>query len=659
MDHPMHNARSAELGRTTLPLLIVAVALVVAGQAVLLKTAGNNPREGLLQAVAGVGLIGGALLFGVMARRQTTIAADPFFATNEVDGARRHRANLWSLVWLTGAVLTAILAAGLFSARGESPSVVALWLASAAALLVSQVRGVRLGLPRIPPGERWYLAGLAALVAIAFLIGTRRLATLPQNLDGDFASVGLQARALATGEQRRIFEYGWARIPILGYLPPWLSMRLFGPGLTGLNSSAILEGLLVLIGIYLLGREMFHPRIGLVAAAWLAVSYTYIAASRQATYIDPVFFIAFSVFLLLRGLRKGEGLAIVASGGLTAMCLQTYYSGRVVVFIIGAVGLYLGILHREWFKGRLWYAPLWLLSVCIFLGPMLLVFARDLEGFMSRSREVFILDPQVVTHMQGVYRVNNTSAVLLEQARHTALMFHYYHDKSTQFGSPRPFLDPVMASAFTLGIGYALFHWRTLGPAVLLGWLGIGATAGAFLTVNPPFWPRLLILLPPAALLAAAGVNVFYELSLPWIGRIGARAGFILVALIVVLAAALGAANWRTYVEDKGTYATARTRIARYLANEPPLAQAYLVSRNFQPRDREFEFLAPGRLVANLWPLRLGRTMALVNDPALLILTPENASLLAILQQRYPTGKVETHHGNAPDEVAFYVFRLR
>jgi hypothetical protein len=124
------------------------------------------------------------------------------------------------------------------------------------------------------------------------------------NVDGDFADVGLQARALATGQQQQIFAYGWAAIPILGYLPSALTMMVFGTGLAGLNASGLVEGLLIIIGVYLLGRDLFHARVGLFAAALLTISYT--PRCRPQSCIVTVVFLVFIFYFLLIGLREGR-----------------------------------------------------------------------------------------------------------------------------------------------------------------------------------------------------------------------------------------------------------------------------------------------------------------------------------------------------------------
>jgi hypothetical protein len=301
---------------------------------------------------------------------------------------------------------------------------------------------------------------------------------------------------------------------------------------------------------------------------------------------------------------------------------------------------------------------LWALAFLITLGPMLVVFARDLDGFMSRTRDVFLFSPHVITHTQGVFRVDTLPEMILEQLRHTVLMFNYYTDTSTQFGFRRPFLDPFTMTLFVLGIGYALFQWRRFGAALMLAWVVLGLLVGCFLTVNAPFWPRLLILLVPTALLPALAIDSIYECLKRGFERLGNAAGLLVPAALVVVLAVVGVSNWNTYLEEKGKYGTVGTRIGRYLMSQPSSTAGYLVSKDLGFRTREFEFLAPGRLVGDLKPEEVKEDIVRLGEPTLLVLTPEQSELVNTLPQIFPGGTAESHPGNAPDEVAFYVFRL-
>jgi hypothetical protein len=366
----------------------------------------------------------------------------------------------------------------------------------------------------------------------------------------------------------------------------------------------------------------------------------------------------FSLYLLLVGLREGRGWAIVISGLLSALCLQMYYSGRIVVLIVGFILLFLFVFRHPWLWMRRSLIALWALAVLISLGPMLVVFASDSTTLMARQQAVFVLNPEVVKHLQGVYGVDTIPAMLLDQARHTLLLFNYYPDIGPVFRFSRPFLDPVMAPLFVLGLGYTFVHWRRFGDALLVMWVLLGVLFGSFLASDTPSWARLMVLLPATALLAARALDLIYVPVRRIFAQSGGQKQLVAPAVFGLLLVTLGISNWNTYVELKGTYASEVVRIARYLEQQPTSAHGYLVSDRFPYTVRELRFLVPGRLVASLTPEELTATIPRVGSPTLLFLTNEQSATFEKLKRLYPAGAFETHSGNAPDEVAFYVFRL-
>lgn len=640
-------------------LLGLGIAAAFIGQFLLVNTVLNSPTEGLMQALAASLFIGGALLFGALVPDSLTALPRLEFPHWNSGVPLFVWRNRWTMGWLSLSVLVAAFAISGFLKDGENSAVRLVWLASLLALLIAPLKGMRLVLPQIPRQERPYLAVLAAILVGAFIMRIYKLTLIPYNVDGDFAEFGMIARALATGQAQQVFAYdNWGGMPMLGYLPSWLTMHLFGTGLFGLYMSGVIEGLVVIIGVYLLGRDLFHARVGLFAAALLTVSYTHLLASRQSNFIDPVPFLVFAIYFLLLGLREGRVGAIVTSGLLTALCVQMYFSGRIVVLIVGFILFYLLVFRHPWLQMRRWALFLWVLAVLIMLGPMLVVFARDSTMLMARSSGIFVLNPSIIKHLEGAYHVDSIPAMLFEQARRTVFLFNYYPDTGPQFSFRRPLLDPITAPLFILGIGYALFHLRRLGDALLPVWVVLGAVFGSFLTSDAPSWSRLMILLPPTALLAARALDLLYELTSSFLTRLGNPKQFIAPALIAIPLILVGIMNWNTYTEVKGSYASEVTRIARYLDVQSPSTRCYLVSSKFTYTVRELRFLVPGRCVADLTPEEITGNLPLVGSPTLVILTGEEGAVFQRLGQLYPAGTSETHRGNAPDEVAFYVFRL-
>jgi len=202
---------------------------------------------------------------------------------------------------------------------------------------------------------------------------------------------------------------------------------------------------------------------------------------------------------------------------------------------------------------------------------------------------------------------------------------------------------------------------RRFGHFLLLVWLGLILMLGLFLTNNAPFWPRLLGLLPPAALLAGLALERLYTPIVDWARQ--RQVSWIRPALIVLFLAgfvAVGVSNWTSYVESKGSWAMTRTRIGRMLADTPPQISAYLVPDPFSHHDREFEFLAPARFSGDLNEERVqtGAIPVSAAGATLIVLTPNHAALLDVLRLRFPDGIARAFPDNDPGSIGFYVFTI-
>ncbi len=619
--------------------------------------------EGRLLLAGSAVTVAGMVLFGLLGPRPDPTDAPGELPVQERPTIAPMLARPWFLGWFAVVFGLYGYAMGYYQGAGETRAVVLAWAISMVLLLVATispqvVRSRRRWLP--PRAEGPWLLALLGILAVALVLRTVRLTTLPYDLDGDFASYGVQARAFITGPDKRLFTVGWANIPMIGYLPPVFTMLLFGTGQVGLNMSGVIEGMLSIVGVYLLGRDFFSRRIGLLAAAISTVLYVHVHFSRVSAYMDPLPFMVFGLYFLLRGLRHGSAWVFTLSGILFAFGFLMYYSGR-SMFVIAALWIiYLVILRPRWIWARWQGLALTALGFFIALGPMLIYFIRDRESLVERSRSVFLFYPPVVQHLFNKYNVTTMSALIWEQVKRTLLMFHYYIDTSTQMGLPRPFLDPFTAPLLALGVGYALFRLRRQAYAFTLLWFTVVLVVGCMLTSNAPFWPRLVPVLPPVALLIALAVDRIVGPVEAWLKpRFGRAATQGITVFLVAGIAFVGYANWRVYDYYKGTWATARTLIARYMAAQDAGIQAWMIYDPFSYKDREFDFLVPGRFQGDLTREQVqAGELPVFTGPGLFIITPNHTDLLPLLEQRYPAGMVITHRGNAPAEKAFYIFKV-
>jgi len=506
-------------------------------------------------------------------------------------------------------------------------------------------------------GWRWRHGVILALIlAGAAWLRFWLLADIPNDLHGDMASMGLQARAVIAGAAPGIFHQGWANIPMLGFYPSVLGLKFISNSILGLNFFPAVAGVLTVLGLYLLAWRLFDShRLAALAAAALAVNIPHIHFSRLAAYMDPWPWILFAFFFLAHGLRSRKLWPFPLAGLLLGVSLQMYYSGRVALFILPAVGVYLALLHpkalrRDW---RFWLAGIVLLGLgsIVALGPSLIYFLQNTGPLLQRSRSVFLFHEPVMTHLMGKYGVDTPAAVLWEQIKASALMFNYSHDTSTQFGYTAPMFSAALSPLVLLGIGYSLRRWRNPGLGFALIWLFAIMITGSVLTNNAPFWPRLVGILPVAALM----VGVTMQATLRALSLDRAIPSFWEPAptAVAMLALALafmliGQHNWADYDQFTDNNARAQARIGRYLDALPDDLTACSLSQPYRLNKRETAFLAwPHRLV-DLPPDSAGAALlACPGQERVWILDATDNSQLARVQLQWPDGQLRAIRNGA------------
>src|SRR5262249_55900931 len=137
------------------------------------------------------------------------------------------------------------------------------------------------------PLGRWEwleVGGVSLLLAGLLALRLWNNGEFPLNFHGDSASTALQARQLLAGGYPDFFGVGWADIPLLGYWPTAISLRLFGDSLAGLNSISAFEAVIALLGLYLIVRDLFGWRPALFALVLAGTDLTFLHFSRVVPY---------------------------------------------------------------------------------------------------------------------------------------------------------------------------------------------------------------------------------------------------------------------------------------------------------------------------------------------------------------------------------------
>lgn len=127
-------------------------------------------------------------------------------------------------------------------------------------------------------------------------------------------------------------------IVIPSYIISWGTPSSHTVGVVGALIPPIL-GSLILIPIYIIGRELKNKTVGLIAAGLVAVLPTELLHRSMLGFTDhhilEVFFAAFTVMFLILAVKKPKYLYIAGAGISLGLYLSAWWGGIMLPFIIG------------------------------------------------------------------------------------------------------------------------------------------------------------------------------------------------------------------------------------------------------------------------------------------------------------------------------------
>ena len=459
---------------------------------------------------------------------------------------RISRARLLSALLLLAAVVTGIVAIARVWHADTDPWGLRLWLFTVVALplaayLMGGATARHAAAPRagLPPWQRWELVAVAGVVAVGVGLRLYHLDTIPPGIFVDETNAAGDALRLLDGWHGSPFGVGWFETP-LGYAYYLAGLiGLFGPTYYTLKAASLIPALLTLPALYLLGRELFGPRVALVALAFLAFNRWHMTMSRWGwNEVAPPLFHILTVYFLLRGSRTRNPGDFALAGVLMGLGMYTYLASRLVVLAVLAYLVYRAVVERGFLRRAWGGLLLFLLAYVLVFGPLATTYARNPFTFLNRSRQVSILNdmrarytpdtappPLVRAALRAVGLPANISFVpLWESTRKHLGMFHIEGDHNPRHNIPgAPMLDRVTGILFALGVLLALWRWRDHRYGLLLLWIAVTLLGGIFTLVREaPQAYRTLGVVPAVCLLAGRALVDLVswgEKGLAWVQR--------------------------------------------------------------------------------------------------------------------------------------------
>ena len=384
-------------------------------------------------------------------------------------------------------------------------------------------------------GKRLEWAALLALVVAAAFFRLYRLDEVPPGWrDDELINSLVISQHVLDGEWAVFYPDASGHEALYHVLNAGM-LALFGPGVPGIRWLSAALGVISVVLTYTLGRELFAPRVGLIAAAGLTFSFWSLMYSRIGLrHISLLPFLLGAILLWWRGMRSQRAnrspflcREFWVSGILLGLGYYTYFASRGVPAVFLATAVYWLLFDRVAFRRRGWRTVAVVLISALFAVPLLIALAR-LPEMTGRVEELAV---PLVEARQGNWEP------LYHHVTTTMSMFHADGDGEWLYNIPnRPVFNPLGAILFGAGLAISLFRAMPLSKSrrrdesvFLLLWLGAGLVPG-FLSVPPASLGHTIIAQPVAYLIPAVALSSLAE----WLQRRWGRKVATYVAIVIV-----------------------------------------------------------------------------------------------------------------------------
>lgn len=515
---------------------------------------------------------------------------------------------------------------------------------------------------------------LVVIIALAVFFRFWQFTSIPPGLYQDEAMNGADAlTSLETGDYKVFYTNNNGREGMIVWLDA-LAIKLFGTEPWVLRLFPAIAGVLAVLGLYFLARELFGAKIALVSSFFMATSFWAVNFSRigfRAGLMVPV--LIWSFYFLLRGFKiwvsethkywfpKPIFLFILA-GVLFGLGFYTYIPFRFapilallafgpIIFKKGANPLSLKLQRvRKNLIGILVFAA----AAFLVALPIGLYFLNNPADFFGRTSQVSLFS-----------QASPVKAFIVNTAK-TLGMFNIAGDfnwRHNYAGSPELFLP--IGLLFLLGIWLSIKRFG-FGDKFLLSWLAIFLLPNILTTEGNPHALRALGVMPAAMIFSGIGLVWLYKFVKYKSQLLRLKKETFLFLMIFLLFVAAYNYNqyfnlWAFNPKTLSAFSHDQVEIAKYLNNLPENTKKYVIwDKNDRATDdglpvsaQTVYFLTTGKknmnylksdefdklLISSIKPLPAA--LGLEEGNAVIAFIHFNLNLLRDLNEMFPQSKIK------------------
>jgi 4-amino-4-deoxy-L-arabinose transferase-like glycosyltransferase len=489
---------------------------------------------------------------------------------------------------------------------------------------------------------------LLLIIAIGFFLRFYNIDNAPPGVYPDEAVNGEDAvRSINTGDYQWFYPANNGREGLMMNLIAFC-FQLFGISVLTLRLPSIIFGTLTILGTYLLGKELFNTRVGLIGSFLVSVGYWAINFSRisfRANMLPTI--LVFSFYFLWKGLRTKSWTDFAIGGSIFGIGLHTYIAFRIAPAIL-VVALISLMLTRQNFLKEYWKKmAVFVLFFLLAASPMLYTFFYAHPEYLeSRSASISVFSPEL-NHGHPFLALGKSFVLSLAK-------YNFFGDQNWRHNyPPYPLLDLATGIGFLFGVVYITgamfktlferFSKKIRNPQMdkyvfLMAWF-FAMLAPEFLTAEGnPHALRSIGTLPVVFLFSA----ITFDMLLKKTEECKESLKKLCVGLIIFALVFIGIFNsvkyhyfWANSIEAARAFEKPLMDISDYLKTVPPATEKYILTGNmqrvpirlFNEKMPNITFLYPGQS-EDIKPQKPG--------DFLVILTERNDQVAKALVARFP-----------------------
>ncbi len=294
------------------------------------------------------------------------------------------------------------------------------------------------------PQRAIFTGALILLVAAALRLPA--LGRIPPGLYHDEAYYALDAVDVLRGHFQVYFPANNGREPLFIYLAAGMLGPL-GRSPFALRLTSAFVGLLTVAATAAAGQALFSRRVGLLAAAVLAVTLWHVHLSRVAfRAVTLPLLLALTLWLGARAARTGRPRLWLAAGALYGLSFYTYTAARFTPVALAALVLYgLAAFGPRAFRPHARGVGLAVLAAAVVLAPLAAYTVSHPDVVLGRPDQVSIWNPDI--------HGGDPWGLLGRQVLRTLGMFFVRGDRIWRHNVPwRPVFGPLLGAAFLVGV---------------------------------------------------------------------------------------------------------------------------------------------------------------------------------------------------------------